>query len=275
MNTKKLLYKGLKSIRVNGVPDTILLVADYIQNRQIQKLVFLPFIFQGKILRSTNGILIQKDILNGTELAIPHTYDHTRIEEKYEKSLRNKYFDSGVVGIEKEDIVFDVGAYIGVSSIIAAEKAKKVYAIEPSPRARKCLEYNTKGYDNIEILPYAAWNQSEKIELEYGMTSSEDSLIEPDGGGRGQSVTVQAHTISTIMDIEGIDNVDFLKVEAEGVEPEIIEGIGKSYIEKVVSTGNAERFGETTYEEVSENLVGLGYDVCIDANQGYMVYGKK
>jgi FkbM family methyltransferase len=221
-------------------------------------------------------MLVYKNGIGDRELSFPHASDRERGKKENRDRMNKYYFDSEFAPLEKGDIVFDVGAYIGITSIVAAERAKMVYAIEPSPRARQCLEYNTRHYDNIEVLPFAAWNKSEKIELEYGLKSSEDSVITPDDGGNNQSVTVQAHSIATIAETVNVDQIDFVKIEAEGVEPEIVDGMKNIDIKKVSSTGNAERYEDTTYQEVSNKLTSQGYTVRTNPNHPYkMVYGKK
>jgi FkbM family methyltransferase len=267
-----LVSRGVKKLVNDGVSETLIAAGNHLEIPQIIKLGLLA---QGKLISYHDNKYMIKSINGKNKIFFPHFSDWSRTRTEYREKLNEYYFNNKILNIEKGDIVFDVGAYIGVTSIIASETAKMVYAIEPSPRARKCLEYNTRDYDNIKVLPYAVWDKSEKIELEYGLESSEDALITPDDGGSGQKVMVQAHTIEYIAGITNIDQIDFLKIEAEGVEPEIVGGIGDTPVKKVSSSGNAERNGETTHQEVSNKLEKMGYEVTEKPSHPYgMVYAK-
>jgi FkbM family methyltransferase len=272
----------LKNKVPGRISEKLFALAEYSGNQILLDLIFmiykLKYLFRGKLLQKVECGWVLKNIVGNDELAFPQFSDRGRINEQYRKNRWAYYQCPEFVQIEPGDIVFDVGAYIGVTSIMAAEVAKKVYAIEPSPRSRECLKHNVSNYDNIEVLPYAAWNTSEKIELEYGVDASEDGLIEPDDGGSGQSVIVQAHSIPTIANLEGIEKLDFLKIEAEGVETEIVDGIADSNINirKISCAGNAERQGETTYQEVNKKLKKYGYETKVCPEHAYnMVYGRK
>ena len=275
---KELVTKAFRKLITDGFSETASAVAGYCRWRIASSGDSLRFFLLtriGRIYETKDNWIYQRGI-GDRDLLFPHASDWKRGGKENRDRMMDYYFSSKFAPLEKGDIVFDVGAYIGMTSIVAAERAKMVYAIEPSPRARKCLEYNTENYDNIEVLPFAVWNKSEEIELEYGLTSSEDGLITPDDGGDGQSVAVQAHSIATIADIVNVDQIDFVKIEAEGVEPEIVDGMANANVKKVSSTGNAERYGETTYQEVSDKLTSQGYSVLINPNHNYkMVYGKK
>lgn len=58
-------------------------------------------------------------------------------------------------------------------------------------------------------------------------------------------------TIEAVMERHKIASIDFLKVEAEGFEPEILAGAGKRLkdVSKIAIDCGPERFGKTTYVE--------------------------
>jgi len=254
----KFLYheQGLFRI-ITGIKDFI----KYSRYTQII-IAFIYWGIKGKLLQRSNTGWSLRDIRSGEEFHFPHIRDHKRFKKSHMKNQEKKYYDDKIT-VDEGDIVFDIGAYIGITSIIPAVDAQHVYAVEPSPRARECLEKNITGYDNISIISEAAWNKSEKLELQFGLEANEDGVIEPDDGGTGQTVSVQGLQISTMAEKNGVDKIDYLKVEAEGVEPEIIEGIKNIPVSKIASSGNAERWGETVYEEVSSMLNEYGYLVYI------------
>lgn len=156
-------------------------------------------------------------------------------------------------------------------------KALKVYSIEPSPRALKCLEKNTEKYDNITILPYAVWKNTQKIDLQLGISPNEDGLLKPDDGGIGKNITVQAYRIKDFVNREDLEKIDFLKIEVEGVEPEIVKSLRDLDIpvKKISVACGPERDGNTVDKEVTEILSELGYIVRRDESKGYnMVHAR-
>lgn len=177
--------------------------------------------------------------------------------------------------VEPGDIVFDVGAYIGMTSRVAARHAEHVFAIEPSPRARASLAKNTEEYENIEIVSCAVSDKNSEMDLQFGNDITDDSLIDPDDGGSGETVTVPVKTIEQLANDLDVPTIDFLKVEAEGLEPEVVRGAIGAPVKRIAVAGNDERYGETTFEEVLEILRGAGFDVNTNSEDlpYNMVYG--
>lgn len=239
----------------------------------------LPFVFlvnltRGKVLYRKENYWVLYDIYGSNTFYFPKieywTSDTTRSRKK------KRYYKSNNISIEEGDVVVDVGAYFGITSIVAADDAKIVYAIEPSPRNLRYLRKNTKKYDNIVVLPCAAWKENGKIEINIGSHPSEDSLIVPDDGNSNESKSVKAKTIESIVQENKMESIDFLKVEAEGVEPEVLRGIGKVSVHKVACTGDAERYGKTTHDEVNLILRKKGYKTYKNLEDSFkMVYGIK
>lgn len=58
-------------------------------------------------------------------------------------------------GINKDDIVLDIGAHIGMWTRLVAGKCKKVICIEAESKNLQCIKYNTNGLSNVKIVPKA------------------------------------------------------------------------------------------------------------------------
>lgn len=170
-------------------------------------------------------------------------------------SLGNKYFTHETVGLKPSDTVLEIGAARGITTQVAAERAERVIAVEASPRAFECLRRNVVA-SNVELLNRAAWNERDQIEIQYGKQSGDDSPITPNSG-LVESRTVQAERIEDLVD----EPIDFLKVEAEGVEPEVIEGMGSMEIDRIVVNCSAERYDESPREQVESLLRDRGYEI--------------
>lgn len=168
--------------------------------------------------------------------------------------LKNKYQMEGFVGVEKDDLVVDVGSFVGGFAIGISDIARQVWAIEPSPRNYKCLNMNIKGTRNIIPVNAAISDRRGNIQINLGRQPQDDSIITPDSGPSGESVTVPSHTLASFCSNFGIDSIDYLKVEAEGAEPEVLSTVSKVDVKKIAVDCSEERDGKSTFESVASKL---------------------
>lgn len=151
-------------------------------------------------------------------------------------------------------IVVDVGANIGTHTIAYARKADRVFAFEPFPPAYECLEHNMKSLHNVEIFKIALGSKKGKAKIactneNYGMASISEEGEE-----------IEVNTLDSLFK----SKIDFIKIDAEGFEIEILEGgknaIGKSkpvmYIEVNEHTL---RLKGHTKQDLLDRIEGLGY----------------
>lgn len=223
------------------------------------QLQWLPF---GTVVRKHKEIWVRWKVGRNDCFYFPKLRHHRRGRKGRFDFKHRMYSLDDFVEIEEEDTVFDVGAFIGEYSIAASNLAETVIAIEPEPVSAKCAALNTS--NSVKVLQKAAWSGQGSMELKLGEDSSQDSLIEPDNIGSGENVKVETDTISNIASDIGVSQIDFLKVEAEGVEPEILQGIDEVKIKKIAVDAGAERYGEDVIEEVTEMLQSKGFETRIN-----------
>ncbi len=120
------------------------------------------------------------------------------------------------------DVVVDIGAGIGEFTLWCAQAGADVLAFEPDPLAFACLERNTASLPGISLLPYALWKERANLRLHGSLDTAESSLIE-DGTYR-RLADVPAWPLDAVPAVVALPVIDFLKLDAEGVEPEIIAG---------------------------------------------------
>ena len=120
--------------------------------------------------------------------------------------------------------VIDVGANIGLSTILLARMAERVIAFEPSPPNVAFLRRNLKrnGITNVEVHAVAA--SSEPGTLRFHVAQF----------GAGSHVVAAGHvsgnTISTVdvpavtLDETDLPPIAFIKIDAEGHEPDVLAG---------------------------------------------------
>ncbi len=130
--------------------------------------------------------------------------------------------------INADTIVLDIGANTGYYSIIAAKKARHIYAFEPGSINRKKLEENTglNKLVNITILPYAISDQKGMAEL---FISGKDntgmnSLAQP-GNFSGEKEIVSVETIDNWVAENRIPGISIVKIDVEGLEMQVLRGM--------------------------------------------------
>jgi FkbM family methyltransferase len=137
------------------------------------------------------------------------------------------------------DVVVDIGANTGYYSVLGAWRAfpqGQIWSFEPNPAAYALMSDNlhNNGYGAIARRhPIALSNRQGEAELRifpgYEATSTirdvPEAFIrhtESETGRPSRAVTVPVDTLDNIM--RDCPAIDFIKIDAEGHEPEIIEG---------------------------------------------------
>lgn len=188
----------------------------------------------------------------------------------------NKYvLDEGGFNITPtaSDTVIEAGVHRGRDTATFAKLAKQVFAFEPSPRNYKKAKDNLKSFDNVTLINEGLWNEPDHLEIKYGAGGGDDGFLEPDTreGAEPVSENIPVNTVENYVEELDIDGVDFLKIEAEGAEPEIIKGIGNLQIRNIAVNCGEERDGEPTGEEVMQLLQPLGYEL-VGMKRGHILF---
>lgn len=179
------------------------------------------------------------------------------------KRVKRQYFGHPDVPLSAGDVCLEVGAYTGMPTGVAADLCNHVIAVEPSPRNFRYLERNIRRSD-VSIHNVCFWNKTGTFDFKFGTSSADDGFMRPDTPETGRT-RISAYTIHDFLLQIGHDDIDFLKVEAEGAEPEVLEGLRNTEIGKVVVLCSAERDGRSPVEEVSNILADYEYRI-IDKN---------
>jgi FkbM family methyltransferase len=163
-----------------------------------------------------------------------------------------KYVAHPEITIRPNTTVVDIGAFIGEFSR-PLPRSCTVVAVEPDPRSVRCLRRNTN--DNVSVVEKAAWNEEGHLDIDLGSNGSETSVFGTDDGQTRSTVRIPTVRVDTLV----TGDVELLKVEAEGAEPEALEGaIGLEPFQIVVDVSE-ERGGESTHSHVLDILHREGY----------------
>jgi FkbM family methyltransferase len=142
----------------------------------------------------------------------------------FEIAIRRDYFS--LVKIKPGDVIVDVGANIGVFTVIASKLVGshgRVVAIEPNSESAKRLERNIalNGLDNVIVYRAAVTGAPGNVTLFTGEKAILSSTFNQAVGGTPEEV--QGLPLADILTQEKIGHVDLLKIDCEGGEYEIFD----------------------------------------------------
>lgn len=190
----------------------------------------------------------------------------------YHDFILGKYSFPEFCEIEAGDVVLDCGSFIGGLASSAAGKASRVIAVEPSPINYKAANRNLNGLGNVTLLQCGLWNACGTQQFNISETAIDDGLLVPDKGEIVRTVTVQTQTVAALARSNDITVFDFQKIEAEGVELEILLGEGGLLADKIAVDCAPERNGESPGEEVTALLQQHGFET---RKKGIVVFGRR
>jgi FkbM family methyltransferase len=133
--------------------------------------------------------------------------------------------------IPSGSVVVDVGANVGVFSILAARTARVVYALEPSSSNFALLRDNTARTENIVALNLACARENGRAYLDIGSDPVSFSLAEQSPSANRE--TVEVINLATLFDRYRVERCDFLKLDCEGCEFEIILDSDRALIDRI------------------------------------------
>ena len=135
-----------------------------------------------------------------------------------------KVYDDKRIPIHDGDVVLDLGAHIGAFAVRAAELAHNgmVYAYEASSKNYALLTENRQlnSLDNLYIENCAVSNRSGEMPLYTPADNSILASLLQDTSGFKEMV--RSTTFDDIIAVHAIEQVDFLKVDVEGAEFDIL-----------------------------------------------------
>src|SRR5207245_291130 len=122
--------------------------------------------------------------------------------------------------IPRNALVVDVGANVGVFSLFASRVARVVYSLEPASSNFSRLVSNVARVQNIIPLHLACASQDGRAALDLSGEPIAFSLKTK--GLEDKREMVDAVSLSTLFDRYNISRCDFLKLDCEGSEFDII-----------------------------------------------------
>ena len=247
-------------------------------------------------------------------MAVSHL-NRNETDYLYDEIFRRQAYLRHGITLKDGDCVFDVGANIGLFTLFANQicRQPKIYAFEPNPSACEILTANASLYaPNARIFPCGLSNESKTATLTFfpgfslfsgfyadplaekelvktylanqqkaeasemaDVIADNDDLLDM----RFSSRTIEAplRALSEIIEEEGLESIDLLKINVEKSELDVLRGIEEAdwaKIKQIVLEADT----KDNLQAITILLEGHGYDLSIDQDvllentQLYYVY---
>ncbi|MAG26902.1 hypothetical protein CMI47_15290 [Candidatus Pacearchaeota archaeon] len=149
--------------------------------------------------------------------------------------IHNSYTPKGFE-IKESDTVLDIGAHIGVFSIFASHLSKngKVYSFEPFQENFNLLKDNINLNETKNIIPInkaiSNKNSKQSLFISESENKGSGSLHQ---NNNSKKVTIEAISLQSFLKEYKIKTIDFLKIDCEGAEYEILYNCPKNLLQKI------------------------------------------
>ena len=123
-------------------------------------------------------------------------------------------------------VVLDVGAHIGYYTLLFAKlvgEGGHVFAFEPMPSSRRCLEQNIglNGFTNVTAFRFALLDEDGNLPI-----GRKGKLIQA-GASLTESLIIETRVFDRWRETWGIDTADLIKIDVEGAEMNVLLGMEK------------------------------------------------
>lgn len=193
--------------------------------------------------------------------------------------FKREYFLLDLYKPRERDVVVDVGAYVGLYSILSSKIVGNdgfVIAIEPEPHTFRLLVENLKlnNLDNLLPLNFALSDQEGEIEFYVPKITSGSSFnlahLKTQKIKDYATTRVKAKTIDFMVKNSILRYVDIMKVDVEGAELSVLRGARNSLEERLIDRLIVEVHKTVNTPEILiEFLKSYGYiiDAYFDINE--------
>ncbi|MGB8814755.1 MAG: FkbM family methyltransferase [Paracoccaceae bacterium] len=122
-------------------------------------------------------------------------------------------------------LFIDCGANVGELGLWARARGHRYIAFEPEAYEARCCDLNNFGGE-AKTLRKALWHEETVLRFYNRAESADSSVLASDGPE--SFVEIPATTLDAAVSFEGVTGPVIFKLEAEGAEPEVLEGARKS-----------------------------------------------
>jgi len=168
-----------------------------------------------------------KRTINGHQLRLP-----TRYFKYFPSTYEAENFEFLAQSCKPGAVIIDIGAHIGLFSVIASQvtgKGGKVYAFEPAPSTYELLQ-KTLAINHtdpvIETFQKAVGRETGKITffISDDKADNSNSLVDYKDDRRLHGIDIDVISIDAFVKEKKINRLDFIKIDVEGAEYDTLRG---------------------------------------------------
>ncbi len=219
---------------------------------------WLPVLISYLGLRNETRLVLRNDTIYEIR---PKTKDFQVVNDIYMNKMYHRYLSI----LKRPSVAIDIGANIGTFSILAAKQhpAVKVYAFEPFAENVTMLKKNValnKLEEQVAVFQSGIANKKGKRELSIDAENTGAHSLY----GKGKKVSIAVTTLTEVFKKQKIQACDFLKIDCEGAEFEILYS-AERVLRKVrtITCEFHEYFNTGNVEELVKFLEKQGFVVSL------------
>jgi len=128
--------------------------------------------------------------------------------------------------LTKDDVVFDVGTNIGTIANWLANRTHHVHGFEPHPDNLQLTkeQIQIRKTKNISLSQLALGSEPGTLQLYVKSFHGHHSLGDTSGSPTVEKIDVKVETVDRYCTSNGIERIDFLKIDVEGFEEDVLKG---------------------------------------------------
>lgn len=167
--------------------------------------------------------------------------------------------------IGPDDVVMDVGAYIGYGAMKLSRMVGpggRIVALEANPANQQMLLRNMEAnkIENVQLVPKAIWSDAGQLELFCG-SAQRNSLVEGVIGGKN-TITVPTDSIDNVVRRQELEKLTLVSLTINGAEIEAVRGMQRTlgqFAPKLLIAGWYRRGGNPIHKQVINILQEHNY----------------
>lgn len=237
--------------------------------------------------------MIAKKITFSNGLECYYSSSKEETEYIFSEIFTERQYEGHDIVIKEGDVIFDVGANIGLFSIFVkgVEPTAKVFAFEPIKATFEVLQKNIHLHSLEDVVLFncglSSENNPAKIFTFYpnmsanSTTKPEDTLAELEDIQVDQNsqkienlfeeffqekeqVACEVRTLSSVINELGIDSIDLLKIDVEGEEYEVFESIEAKDWPKIKQIVAEIHDQKGRLKQISQMLADNGFKIQLE-----------
>lgn len=256
------MIKLLESIRTNS---TLITIRDFLKKYVINESFYKRFV-EGKLLDliMTPHYKKSKKIFQKTHPKVPYIFGKKHYKGHSQCGQDIFVYDTFFKG-KKNGVCFEIGASVPFeinNSLLFEEIGWTCYAFDPQPN----LEEQWHKHRKAKFFPYAITSQPKKYHLYVdnskkgkdmaGYIPSKTAHHKPSDMDNRKQIEVNGIPLKNILQQEEISEIDYMSIDVEGYEIEVLKGIDfESTKIDVLTIENC----NPGYEEVRQFMQARGY----------------